>query len=54
MKACPNCTSVSRHRLKRRGLVKFIPGFKAYDCDKCSQTYIWNSFLNKSFKSVYK
>lgn len=54
MKACPSCKSESRHRLKRRGLTRHIPGFRAYECDKCSQTYLWHSVLNSSFKTKYK
>ncbi len=50
MKACPSCQSYSRHRLKRRGVIKFIPSFRAYECDSCNQNYIWNSRLDKVFK----
>ena len=54
MKNCPKCKSISRHRLKRRGFVKYLPGFRAYECDNCCQTYTWSSFLNRSFKASYK
>jgi len=54
MKACPNCQSFSRHRLKRRGIIKLISGFRSYECDSCGQSYIWNSLLDKSFKARTK
>ncbi|WP_158840227.1 hypothetical protein [Polaribacter sp. L3A8] len=50
MKACPNCKSVSRHRMKRNNFVKLIPGTKAYACDNCNTQYTWFSFINRSFK----
>lgn len=50
MKACPRCKSVSRHRLKRKGFVKIIPGAKSYGCDKCNTQYTWFSFVNISLK----
>lgn len=54
MKTCPKCKSTSRHRLRRRGLIRLVAGFRAYECDTCSQTYIWNSFFNRTFKTSYK
>ena len=54
MKACPSCKSMSRHRMSRRGIAKKIPGCRAYECDKCGDNYIWNSFINRSFKVTYK
>jgi len=50
MKACPRCKSVSRHRLKRRGVVKLIPGAKSYGCDKCNTQYTWFSIVNRSLR----
>lgn len=50
MKACPKCKSESRHRMKRLGLVKIIPGTKSYACDKCNAHYTWFSFINRTFK----
>ncbi|WP_189663005.1 hypothetical protein [Polaribacter sp. IC073] len=50
MKACPRCKSVSRHRLKRKGIVKLIPGTKGYACDKCKTKYTWVSIINLSLR----
>lgn len=50
MKACPRCKSPSRHRLQRKPFVKFIPGTKAYGCDKCNTQYTWFPIINCSFK----
>ena len=50
MKACPKCKSVSKHRMKRKALVRLIPGTKAYACDKCNTQYTWFSFINLSLR----
>ena len=50
MKACPKCKSESRHRMKRKGLVKYIPGTKSYACDNCNIHYTWFEFLKRSLK----
>ncbi len=50
MKACPKCKSVSRHRLRRKGVVKIIPGCRTYSCDKCNAEYTWFSFINRSLR----
>jgi len=50
MKACPRCKSVSRHRLKRKGFVKMIPGARSYGCDKCNTNYTWFSIINSSLR----
>lgn len=51
MKACPKCKSESNHRMKRKGLIKLIPGTRKYACDKCNVEYIWFSFMNLSLKA---
>lgn len=50
MKACPKCKSESKHRMKRKPLVRLIPGTKTYACDNCNIEYTWISFLNISLK----
>ncbi|QTE21778.1 hypothetical protein [Polaribacter cellanae] len=50
MKACPRCKSVSRHRMRRKGIARLIPRSKAYACDNCNVEYTWISFINRSFK----
>ncbi|WP_435413835.1 hypothetical protein [Polaribacter aestuariivivens] len=48
MKACPRCKSVSRHRMRRKGIARLIPGTKGYACDKCNTLYTWVPFINRS------
>ncbi|WP_166383575.1 hypothetical protein [Polaribacter sp. 11A2H] len=50
MKSCPKCKSESRHRMRRKGIVKMIPGTRGYACDKCNTEYAWFSFINCTFK----
>jgi hypothetical protein len=44
---------MSRHRMKRRGIFKVISGTRAYECDDCSQNYVWFKFVNMSLKIKY-
>jgi len=46
MKACPKCKSTSRHRMKRKSIVKIIPGTRSYACDNCNAHYTWFPVLN--------
>lgn len=50
MKACPTCKSTSKQRMKRKAIIKLIPGTKSYSCDRCNTNYTWFSFINSSFK----
>ena len=50
MKSCPKCKSEYRTRVKRKTIVKMIPGTRSYICDKCNTSYTWFSFLNFSLK----
>ena len=50
MKSCPKCKSVSRHRMRRKGIAKLVPGARGYACDKCNTEYAWFSLINRSFK----
>ena len=51
MKACPRCKSVSKHRMRRKGIARLIPGTKGYSCDRCNAQYTWISWVNLSVKS---
>ena len=50
MKACPKCKSASKHRMRRKGLMKLIPGTKRYACDNCNAEYTWLPVLNFSVR----
>ncbi len=50
MKACPRCKSESRHRLKRKAVVKMIPGTRSYGCDKCNTYYTWFPIINRTLR----
>ncbi|MEP2171165.1 MAG: hypothetical protein ABJH82_01420 [Polaribacter sp.] len=50
MKACPQCKSVSRYRIKRRSIQKIIPGTKAYVCDRCNFQYTWIPWVDQSLR----
>ncbi len=50
MKACPKCKSPSRDRIRRKPILKLIPGTKAYSCNVCDTRYTYFYFVNQSFR----
>ena len=36
---CPECSSTTKYRMKRKGLLKYIVNSKAYACYNCSNRY---------------
>tara|TARA_B100000795_G_scaffold181133_1_gene137235 strand:+ start:176 stop:325 length:150 start_codon:yes stop_codon:yes gene_type:complete len=48
MKKCPKCKSVSRTRMKRVGVSKYIFSAKAYACGNCNNRYVYLPLLNLS------
>lgn len=48
MKKCPKCKSTSNHRMKRKGISKYIFSLKGYGCDHCNNRYIYIPILNLS------
>jgi transposase-like protein len=54
MKTCPRCKSSSRYRIKRRGLLKYIPGTEAFICQVCDIKYGVFALFNISFRILTK
>ena len=50
MKACPNCKSVSKQKLKRRPIIKLFRGSKGFSCKDCNTAYTWFPIINKSLR----